>query len=75
MSIICPRHSYRQADECPGAAWKFVAEIRCGGVTEKLWGRIAVATAVVCVVCGNEYAWSMDSDKCPYCFPGVCFGI
>ena len=72
---ICPRHSYRLSSESPGTAWEFAAEIRCGGVTEKMWRRVAMATAAVCVMCGNEYAWSMEGDRCPYCNPEVGFGI
>jgi hypothetical protein len=72
---IYPRRSLRFASERPSDAWELAAEIRCGGISEKLWRRIAIATPVVCVICGNEYAWYMDSDSCPYCGPEVKFGI
>lgn len=65
----------RESDEKPGDAWVLVAEIRCDGVDGKIWRRIATAVPVVCVVCGNQYSWAMDHDRCPYCYWKVNSGI
>jgi len=73
--FIYPRLKLFEADEKPGDAWKLVATIRCDGVSGKVWQRVSVETPVVCVICGNEYAWAVDADRCPYCQVEVEFGL
>jgi hypothetical protein len=72
---IYPRLKLCEADEPPGDAWKFVATIRCDGVSGKVWQRISVETLAVCVICGSGYEWGVESDRCPYCQAEVDLGI
>ena len=70
-----PRRELRGADECPGVGWEFVSEILCDGVAGNLWRRKLVPVSVACVICGNEYMWAMEADKCPHCQPEASLGL
>jgi Zn finger protein HypA/HybF involved in hydrogenase expression len=65
----------READECPGIGWELVSEVLCDGVVGKLWRRKNVPVSLACVICGNEYMWSTEADKCPHCHSEVPLGL